>query len=150
MSSSFSTVTLLGRLTRDPEYKPVGPGLSVFTVVVNERKKNKDSGQWEDSPIYIDCKAFNSEGGRKLASTINAYGRKGTLVLVNGKLTQENWQDKDSGAKRSKHVVVVSEFQLCEKKPDGQSGGGQGQQRGRQEPQQQYDEPPADDNGIPF
>jgi single-strand DNA-binding protein len=148
--SSFSSVTALGRLSRDPEYKNFGSGLATFTVVVNDRKKNKDSGQWEDSPVYIDCKAFNAENGRKLASTINDYGRKGVLVLVSGKITQESWDDKATGAKRSKLVVIVSEFQLCEKKQDGQQSSQGGQQRGRQESAlQQYDEP-QDDNGIPF
>lgn len=122
--ASVNKVILIGRLTRDPETRSFASGGKVaqFGFAVNGRKKGPD-GTYVDDPCFIDCKAFNSDNGRKLADTIEHYLSKGQQVYLEGKLVMESWQDKDTGAKRSKLVVVVYDMQFLERKEDGPGAG---------------------------
>lgn len=113
--SSFNQVTLVGRLTRDPEFKEFGRdggGVVNFALAINEKKKGG-----EEKVSYFECKAFSSEYS-KTADTIDQYARKGTLILVSGKLDNEQWEDKKSGEKRQRTVVIVNAFQFMESKKD--------------------------------
>lgn len=122
---------LIGRLTRDPEIKTFGNGGKVANVgfAVNNRKKNKDSGQWEDVPVWIDLKAFNRETGRKTADLIESSLKKGQQIYVEGHLVLEEWTGKEDGKKMSKMVVYVDDFQFLEKR-EGGAGGGMGRSSG--------------------
>jgi len=125
--ANLNKVMLIGRLTRDPEIKTFGNGGKVANVgfAVNNRKKNKDSGQWEDVPVWIDLKAFNRETGRKTADLIESSLKKGQQIYVEGHLVLEEWTGKEDGKKASKMVVYVDDFQFLEKR-EGGSGGGMG------------------------
>lgn len=119
--ANLNRVTLIGRLTRDPEVKAFANGGKVANIgfAVNNRRKNQQTGQWEDVPVWVDLKAFNRETGRKLADLAEQYLRKGQQVYVEGHLVLEEWEGKEDGKKQSKMKVVVDDFQFLEKREDG-------------------------------
>jgi single-strand DNA-binding protein len=119
--ANLNKVTLIGRLTRDPEVKTFSNGGKVANIgfAVNNRRKNQQTGQWEDVPVWVDLKAFNRESGRKLADLAEQYLRKGQQVYVEGHLVLEEWEGKEDGKKQSKMRVVVDDLQFLEKREDG-------------------------------
>src|SRR4051812_17774152 len=123
--ANLNKVILIGRLTRDPESRTFSTGGKVtkFGFAVTNRKKNSQTGQWEDEPMFIDCEAFNRGEFGKLADTIETYCRKGSQICVEGRLQLDQWDDKTTGQKRSKHKIVVETMQLLGSKQDGQGGG---------------------------
>ena len=124
--ANFNKVILIGRLTRDPETRTFSNGGKVakFGFAVSNRKKNSQTGQWEDEPMFIDCEAFNRGESGTLANTIETYCKKGSLICIEGKLHLDQWDDKTTGQKRSKHKIVVDSMQLLERRgEDGQGGG---------------------------
>src|SRR5215469_16884314 len=129
--ANLNKVMLIGRLTRDPEVRTFANGGKVANIgfAVNNRKKNPQTGQWEDEPVFLDLKAFNRETGRKLADVVEQYLRKGMQVYFEGRLTVEEWEDKNGGGKRKAVKIVVDDFQFLEPRTDG--GGGMGGQAPR-------------------
>jgi len=100
-----STMTLTGRLTGTPElrFSPAGVAVAAFTIVTSRRVKDQTSGEWSDADTtYWDCKAF-----KQLAENICASLDKGMEVVAVGRAVQESWEDRQSGAKRSKIAVRV-------------------------------------------
>src|SRR5439155_1311853 len=77
----------------------------------------------QDEPMFIDCKVFNRGEMGKKADIAEQYLDKGHLVFLEGHLVFEQWDDKQTGQKRSKHAVVVDDFQFLEPKKDGAGGG---------------------------
>lgn len=118
--ANLNKVMLIGRLTRDPEIRVFSTGGKVANIgfAVNNRKKNQQTGQWEDEPVFIDIKAFNRETGRKLADLVEQYLRKGQQVYIEGRLTFEQWTSQE-GQKQSKLKVIMEDFQFLEPKADG-------------------------------
>ena len=127
--ANFNKVVLVGRLTRDPEIRTTGSGLKVAGIgfAVTNRKKDQ-SGQWVDDPMFIDVTAFDrsgSDGG--LASTVERFCKKGSQILIEGKLTLDTWDDKNGGGKRSKHKIIADTIQLLDSRgstPGGDDYGG--------------------------
>lgn len=106
----MNTVCLLGNMARDPEIRAAGSTtVCSFTVVVNDRYKGKD-GTVKERANFIDCKAWGGTG-----DNIARFFIKGSRVCVRGSLEQETWDDKATGAKRSKIVVRVDDFSFCER-----------------------------------
>ena len=124
--ANLNKVMLIGRLTRDPEIKTFGNGGKVANVgfAVNNRKKDKQSGEWVDVPVWIDLKVFNRETGRKMADLVESSLKKGQQVYVEGHLVLEEWTGKEDGKKASKMVVYVDDFQFLEKREGGAGGMG--------------------------
>ncbi|HAH06732.1 MAG TPA: single-stranded DNA-binding protein [Elusimicrobia bacterium] len=122
--ANLNKVMLIGRLTRDPEIKTFSNGGKVANIgfAVNNRRKNQQSGQWEDVPVWLDLKAFNRETGRKMADMIEQYLRKGQQVYVEGHLVLEEWEGKTDGKKQSKLVIYVDDFQFLEKREGAAKG----------------------------
>ena len=118
---NLNKVMQIGRLTRDPEIKEFSNGGKVAKIgfAVNNRRKNPQSGEWEDVPVWVDLKAFNRETGRKLADQFANNLRKGQQIYVEGHLVLEEWTSKDAGKKQSKMVVYVDDIQFLEKKEGG-------------------------------
>ena len=147
--ANLNKVMLIGRLCKDPECRTFANGGKVAAIrfAVNNRKKNQQTGQWEDVPVYLDVKAYNRETGRKLADTVEQYLRKGAQVYVEGHLLMEEWEDKNGGGKRSKLVVVMEDLQFLDTKQD---GAGNRAPAGMRAPAPAYEstsfeeEPPAD------
>jgi single-strand DNA-binding protein len=122
--ANLNKVMLIGRLTRDPEARTFSNGGKVvkFGFAVNNRKKNQQTGQWEDEPVFIDMEVFNrGENGRQ-ADLVEQSLRKGNQVFIEGHLRLEQWTSQD-GQKRSKLSVRVDNFQFLEPRSDGGEGG---------------------------
>src|SRR5437764_5741639 len=132
--ANVNKVILVGRLTRDPECRTFSTGGKVakFGFAVTNRKKNTQTGQWEDEPMFIDCEAYNRGEFGKTADVIEQYLRKGSQVYLEGRLHLDQWEDKNGGGKRSKHKLVVENLQFLDPKQDGVGGegGGTGVSRG--------------------
>ena len=116
--ASYNRVIVMGNLTRDPEvrYLPSGQAVCDLGVAVNERVK-KDN-EWVDQPTFLDVTFWE-----KQAETAGQYLRKGNPVLVEGKLRQESWNDKNTGEKRSKLKIIGDRLVLMGGKNDGAPGG---------------------------
>lgn len=149
--ASDNVVVLCGRLTNDPEAKSFQSGSAVvqFRLAVGRGKKDKQTGQYDNSDTcYIDCEVWKNKDGRGgLHDVVLNRVKKGTQVLVSGELKFEQWDDKSTGTKRSKHKVNVRDLTLLggkgeggdgERQPVGAGAGGYG--------------PPDDGDGssIPF
>lgn len=106
--ANYNKVILLGNLTRDPvlSYTPNQTAVVQFSLAVNRKWASKD-GQQRDETCFVDCTAFGNS-----ASNINKYCHKGDPLLVDGRLTFDSWQDKDTGTKRSKLKVTIESFQF--------------------------------------
>lgn len=108
---SINRVAISGNLTRDPEVKPTKSGnvIMSLSVAVNDRRKNNQTGQWEDYPNFIDCTMFGDR-----AQKLSQYLSKGTKVAIAGKLSYRSWQAQD-GSKRSKVEVVIDDLEFMSK-----------------------------------
>ena len=126
--ANLNKVMLIGRLTRDPEVRmfPNGGKVASFGFAVNNRKKNQQTGQWEDEPVFLDCDAFNAIGREtgKTADLVEQYLHKGNQAFIEGHLKLDQWEDKNGGGKRSKIKIVVDRVEFLEPKGAGGSGGG--------------------------
>ena len=124
--ANLNKVMLIGRLTRDPEMKTFSNGGKVANIgfAVNNRRKNPQSGQWEEVPVWLDLKAFNRDTGRKMADLIEKYLRKGSQAYVEGHLVLEEWTSKEGGEKRSKMVIYVDEIEFLSSRGEGPAGAG--------------------------
>ena len=113
----FSKAIIVGNLTRDPELRSTPNGASVcsFSVAVNRTYRDASGDQKEDVS-FIDCSAWG-----KLGEVINQYAKKGTGVLVSGRLSQHSWEDKD-GKKRSRTEIVVEDFNFTTGAARGEGG----------------------------
>ncbi|MBR0480052.1 single-stranded DNA-binding protein [Candidatus Saccharibacteria bacterium] len=102
----FSKAIIAGNLTRDPELRNTPSGASVcgFSVAVNRVYKDA-SGEQKEDVSFIDCSAWG-----RLGEMISQYAKKGTGVLVSGRLDQRSWEDKTTGQKRSRVEIVVEDF----------------------------------------
>jgi single-strand DNA-binding protein len=126
--ANLNKVMLIGRLTRDPEMRTFQNGGKVanFGFAVNNRKKNTQTGEWEDEPVFIDVKAYNrGEKGRQLADLVEQYMRKGKQFYLEGHLQLDQWTSQD-GQKQSKLRLVLDDFQFLEPRQDGGPGEGGG------------------------
>lgn len=104
---SVNSVNITGNLTRDPQLRQLTNGNSVLDlgIAVNDRRKNPQTGDWEDYPNFVDCSVFG-----KRAESLARYLRKGQKVAINGKLRYNSWE-KD-GQKRSKLSVIVDDLEF--------------------------------------
>lgn len=114
--SDINITCLTGRLTRDPEVRSTQSGMAVMRlgVAVNDRRKNNQTGEWEDVPNFIDCVMFGTR-----AENVSRYLRKGSKVAIEGKLRWSQWEDKQGG-KRSKIEVIVDDLEFMSR--DGGDG----------------------------
>ena len=108
----FSKAIITGNLTRDPELRSTTSGSSVcsFSVAVNRTYRGAD-GESKEDVSYIDCSAWG-----KLGEMIAQYAKKGSGVLVSGRLNQRSWEDK-TGNKRSSVEIVVEDFNFAGSAP---------------------------------
>lgn len=105
---SINRVVLTGRLVREPEIRRTANGMAIlnFGIAVNDRRKNHQSGEWEDYANFIDCTMFGTR-----AESVSRFLTKGTKVGIEGKLHYSSWTAKDGG-KRSKLDVTVDDLEL--------------------------------------
>ena len=108
--ASFNRVILAGNLTRDPElrYTPKGLAISKIGLAVNRTWKN-EAGETKEEVTFVDVDSF----GRQ-AEVIAQYFKKGSPILVEGRLRLDQWDDKQTGQKRSKLGVVLEGFSFLD------------------------------------
>ena len=139
---SINKVIISGNLTRDPELRATAGGMQVMSlgVAVNDRRKNQQTGEWEDYPNFVDCTMFGTR-----AESLARFLSKGTKVAIEGKLRWSQWER--DGQKRSKLEVVVDDLEFMSSRPQGAP---------MQQPQQHYDtqampqQASVYDEAIPF
>jgi single-strand DNA-binding protein len=158
--ASFNKVILAGNLTRDPElrYTPKGTAIAKLALAVNRRWTGED-GQTKEEVTFVDIDAFG-----KQAETISQYLRKGGGLLLEGRLKLDQWDDKQTGQKRSRLGVVLEQFTfLGTGKPEGATPTGApgapvprpSTNRPTSAPRQESttgesDGPPTEDDDVPF
>ena len=94
-------ITIMGRLTRDPELRRTGSGVAVasFTVAVDRDFGGRDGGEKETD--FIDCVAWRQTG-----EFVSKYFTKGRMIVVSGRLQIRSWTDKDGNKRRTAEVVA--------------------------------------------
>ena len=120
MARGFSKVIIVGNITRDPELRSTPSGTQVcgFSVAVN-RNYRDSSGEQKENVSFFDCSAWGKSG-----ELIAQYAKKGSGILVSGRLEQRSWEDKE-GQKRSRVEIVVEDFNFI-----GGAAGGDGGSKG--------------------
>ena len=112
---SINRVFVTGNLTRDAELMATQGGTQVlrFSVAVNDRRQNQQTGQWEDYPNFVDCVLFGTR-----AEAIARYLTKGTKVAVDGSLRYSSWER--DGQRRSKLEVAVRDVEFTSRQQQAQ------------------------------
>src|SRR3954468_12416446 len=142
--SDINRVTLVGRLTRDPELRALPSGTSVLNLglAVNGRQKDQ-SGNWIDKPNFFDVKVFGAQ-----AEMLANHLAKGRRIGVDGRLDWSSWEAQDGG-KRSKVEVVAQSVQFLDSRNDGADGGSFVPAGAAQSSSADFPSSPTDDD-IPF
>ena len=114
----YNKIILAGNLTRDVEVRYTqGGGAIGNTAIATSRKFKSASGEQKEEVLFVDLTFFG-----RTAEIANQYLRKGSKVLVDGRLKLDQWTAQD-GSKRSKHSVTVENLQMLGSKDDAQGGG---------------------------
>jgi len=147
----YNKIILAGNLTRDIEIRYTQGGSAIGnTSIATTRKFKSQSGEQKEETLFVDLTFFG-----RTAEIANQYLRKGSKVLVDGRLKLDQWEDNQSGAKRSKHSVTVENLQMLGSKDDAQHQDAPQQAQ----PQSQYSQPTQasnipeidiDSDNIPF
>lgn len=144
--ASYNRIVLVGNLTRDPQlsYTPSNTAVCKFGIATNRKFKDRE-GNSREEVCFVDCTIFGKGG-----EVFNQYMNKGRLILVEGRLSLNQWTTSE-GDKRSKHEVMVENFTFLGGGREG-SGGGQGNQGnpGNQGEGSYSQPPPPTDDNIPF
>jgi len=153
--ASFNKVILIGNLTRDPElrYTPKGMAIAKIGLAVN-RNWTSEGGEKKEEVTFVDVDIFG-----RTAENVAQYMKKGRPIMIEGRLRLDQWDDKQTGQKRSKLGVVGENVQFLGSGPGGGSGGGEGGEAPRRpsapsapaasSPAAEPDMPPSDDD-VPF
>lgn len=112
---SINRVVVSGNLTRDPEVRCTASGMAVMSLglAINDRKKNNQTGEWEDYANFVDCTMFGER-----AAKIEQYLSKGSKVTIEGKLHYSSWE-KD-GQKRNKIEILIDDIEFMSRNNDQQ------------------------------
>ena len=112
----FNKFIGLGNITRDIEmrFTPKGTAVAQFGLAMNRKWKN-EAGEQQEEVTFVDVTAWGRTG-----ETISQYFKKGNPILIEGRLKQDNWDDKQTGAKRTKFSVVVETFSFVGARNDTQ------------------------------
>ncbi len=109
---------MVGNLTRDIELKYTGSGMAIGkTAIATNRRFKTQSGEQKEEVCFIDITLFG-----RAAEVANQYLKKGSRVLIEGRLVFEQWTDQ-SGNKRSKHSIAVDNMQMLGSREETPSGG---------------------------
>jgi len=151
--ANVNIVILAGNLTADPElrYTPSGLAVAQLRMAINHRFRDSKTNEWREEATFVDVDLFG-----KQAETAKQYLSKGRGVLIEGRLRLDQWEDKQTGAKRSKLKVIGSRMQFLGAPSGGGArgggGGGGGGGRSNNRPAQSksdgVSEPPAPDENL--
>ena len=143
MAGDINRVTLVGRLTRDPELRHLPSGTPVLEmgVAVNGRQQD-EGGNWVDKPNFFDVKVFGNQ-----AEMLSQHLSKGRRIGIDGRLDWRSWEAQD-GSKLSKVDVVAQTVQFLDSRQDGEQSA-QYVPAGAAAAGDDFPSSPADDD-IPF
>ncbi|MCU0771092.1 MAG: single-stranded DNA-binding protein [Verrucomicrobia bacterium] len=146
--ANFNKVILMGNLTRDPElrYTPKGTAIARLGVAIN-RRWTSEGGEQREETTFVDVDAFG-----KQAETLGQYMKKGRPIFIEGRLRLDSWEDKQTGAKRSKLGVVLETFQFLGSgsgRPGEAVEGPAAAPRAAAAPEP-ADAPPPEEDDVPF
>lgn len=128
----YNKVILVGNLTKDIELRYTQGGMAIANTSIATSRKFTVNGEKKEEVCFVDITFF-----ARSAEIANQYLRKGSKVLVEGRLNFEQWKDQN-GANRSKHSVVVETMQMLDSKADAQASQGGASYT---QPQQSYQQP---------
>ncbi|MBP6820253.1 MAG: single-stranded DNA-binding protein [Acidobacteria bacterium] len=147
--ASFNKIVIVGYLGKDPEirYLPDGTAVCSFSMATTERKKDK-SGEYQDATIWFKINVWG-----KQAEAANQYLSKGRQAYIEGRLSQQEYTDRD-GNRRTSLEVRATDVQFLGPRGDGDGGGSQSSYQ-QSPPAQRQSAPPSSDGGegdenIPF
>ncbi|MBF1039473.1 MULTISPECIES: single-stranded DNA-binding protein [Candidatus Saccharimonadota] len=140
MARSINQVILLGRLTRDPEQRTTASGKNVvsFSIAV-DRQSQDDQADF-----------FNITAWDKLGDLVMQYLSKGRRVLIQGRLRQDSWEDKDTGKRQSRIEVTASDVTFLDGPNGDNSGSAAPKTTKKEEVVTEIDDKPIDLSEIPF
>lgn len=118
MAKGVNKVILLGNVGKDPEIRATQGGMTIasFSLATADRQKDH-SGQYVDKTEWHNMVAF-----QRTAEVVRDYVRKGTQVMIEGKIQTRSWDDKESGQKKFRTEILINDLTLL--------GGGQGKENG--------------------
>jgi len=123
--ASLNKVLLIGNLTRDPELRQIAGGQSVCKLgLATNRRFKSQSGEMKEETTFVDVTVWGVRG-----ETLTRFFKKGDPIYIEGRLTFDQWQDKNTGEKRSRLQVTAEDWQFV-----GGKGGGSGRSSGASEP----------------
>jgi single-strand DNA-binding protein len=119
--ANFNKVLLMGNLTRDVDmrYTPGGLAIAQLGLAINRKFRDTKTNELREEVTFVDVDVFG-----KQAETVHQYLSKGRPVFIEGRLKLDQWDDKQTGQKRSKLKVVAERFQFLGSGQGGQGGGG--------------------------
>ncbi|MEO6982059.1 MAG: single-stranded DNA-binding protein [Edaphobacter sp.] len=117
MAKGVNKVFLLGNVGKDPEIRSTAGGMTVASFSLATADRKKEGTGWVDSTEWHNIVCF-----QRTAEIVRDYVKKGSQILVEGKITNRSWDDKETGQKRYKTEILVNELTLL----GGKSGGGEG------------------------
>ena len=140
MARSINQVILLGRLTRDPEQRTTASGKNVvsFSIAV-DRQSQDDQADF-----------FNITAWDKLGDLVMQYLSKGRRFLIQGRLRQDSWEDKDTGKRQSRIEVTASDVTFLDGPSGDNSGSAAPKTTKKEEVVTEIDDKPIDLSEIPF
>ena len=111
---AINRVTIMGNLTRDAELRKKGDATSVLTfgLAINEKKKDSETGEYVDAPVFVDCALFGAR-----AEALAPYLTKGKKVSVDGRLRYHSWMKNEE--KRHALSVLVTDIEFADSKGAG-------------------------------
>lgn len=144
--ASYNRIIIMGNMTRDPQltYLPSQTPVVEFGLA-SSRKWRAQDGTDREETCFVDCRAYG-----KSAETISKYCKKGSSLLVEGRLTFDQWETPD-GQKRSKHRIFVESFTFTGTRPgEGGAPAGRGGNVAASAPAPMDDFGVAPNDDIPF
>lgn len=118
----YNKVILVGNLTRDIELRYSQNGSAIAKTAIATSRRFTVNGEKKEETCFVDITFFGRSG-----EVANQYLRKGSKILVEGRLNFEQWVDQTNGQKRSKHSVIVETMQMLDSRGEGASQGGYGE-----------------------
>ena len=152
--AGYNKVILIGNLTRDPElrYTPKGVAIAKIGLAVNRAWRDATSGELKEEVTFVDIDAFG-----KQAETIGQYLKKGSPLMVEGRLRLDSWEDKQTNQKRSKLGVVLESFQFLDSARNREGGAPDSARPARPAPSPatppstpEGEEGPPEEDDVPF
>ena len=151
--ASFNKVILVGNLTRDPElrYTPKGMAIAKIGLAVNRTWRN-EAGETKEEVTFVDVDVFG-----RTAENVGQYMRKGRPIMIEGRLRLDQWDDKQTGQKRSKLGVVAETVQFLgsptgagESSPDAPRRSASAVASAPAAAAAEPDMPPPEEDDVPF